>query len=65
MKNKEFEHLIGMNSEVARIELESEGLTMRAVYVNGVPRLLTQDIRNDRVNVSIKDGTIVDIDGIY
>jgi hypothetical protein len=66
MKHKEqFEYLIGMNSEVARIELESEKLDMRMVEHNGEPCLITMDIRSNRVNVAITDGTITAVHGVY
>jgi hypothetical protein len=60
MKNKtdQYSHIIGMNSEVARIELESEGSIMRMAKHNGEDCILTQDIMPHRVNVAIDHGTI-------
>jgi hypothetical protein len=64
MKNREFEHLVGMNTEVARIELQSEGLVLRVSVLNGQHQELKMDYRDNRVNVIVEHGTITGIDGI-
>jgi hypothetical protein len=65
MKAAEFEYLIESNPEVARIELESQGLVLRVVSTNGEPHILTQEINSNRVNVSVVDNVISSIEGIY
>ena len=64
MKIAEFEYLIGSNPEVARIELESQGLELRVVSIDGVGLPGTMDCNNKRVNVFVVDGAISSIYGI-
>jgi hypothetical protein len=65
MKKEEFEYLIESNPEVARIELESQGLKLRVIRIDGQGCMITQDIRKDRINVAVVDGAISEIEGIY
>lgn len=41
------------------------GYSLRVVEVDGHSLPITEDLRTDRVNLTLKDDVIVKIDGIY
>ncbi len=49
------EDLFDKTEEEARKMVTDDGLRFRVVWKNGQPRLITHDVRLDRMNVAIGD----------
>lgn len=62
--NKDFKHIVGKTLKEAKELLSLEGMTIRAVSVDGKPCTVTRDARSNRLNVSVKKDKIVIINGI-
>jgi hypothetical protein len=54
--------IIGMTVPQAEHTLQKRGLTLRMIMEDGIPFMLTQDFRPDRMNVEVKNGKVVRID---
>ena len=44
---------------------EQRGCRLRVVRIDGVPQAVTEDLSYSRVNVIVRKGLVVGIDGIY
>jgi hypothetical protein len=56
--------LAGMTVDQATVLAGQKGWSIRVSTLDGVPQAVTDDYRPDRVNVSVKDGMVFDIDFI-
>ncbi len=61
MGTEEFDvkRLVGLQKNEAVLRIEAEGLFCRIRSEDGVARIGTCDIRNDRVNLTIERNTVV------
>ncbi len=57
--------IVGEPYAQAREAAQAQGCDVRAVVKDGKPLAVTQDFRPDRVDVAVRDGDVVRIDGIY
>ena len=56
--------LVGLREDAARAAAERGGCTLRVIERDGEPLAYTQEYRDDRVNVRVRAGVVVAIDGI-
>lgn len=57
--------LVGMRLPEAEARAEAAGCSVRVVVEDGEPLAVTQDFSPFRINVAIRTGTVVEIDGLY
>ncbi len=57
--------IVGEPYAQARKAALAQGCDVRAVVKDGKPLAVTQDFRPDRIDVVVRDGDVVRIDGIY
>lgn len=55
----------GLDLEAASAVAEARGCTLRVVRIDGVDQVVTEDFSLSRVNVIVRRGLVVGIDGIY
>ncbi|MGL5718566.1 MAG: hypothetical protein ACRCX2_36515 [Paraclostridium sp.] len=58
--NKYLEKLLGMSEEQASEKIKSDGFIHRTVKRDGEDFLVTQDIREDRVNLTISNNKVIE-----
>jgi hypothetical protein len=51
---------IGMNPLAAAVMAEAYGVLFRVVEIDGVPQTVTEDLREGRINASLKNGVITE-----
>lgn len=56
----EAEGVIGMTVDEAEAGLADAGMVLRIFWVDGEDQILTEDYREDRVNVAVEDGKIIE-----
>jgi len=61
---KSYNHLIGLEVEQAKVELEKEGKILRVDTKDGVPLVGTCDMKANRLNVAITKGIITSVSGL-
>lgn len=49
---------VGMLVDSAEVYVEQFGLRYRTVHIDGAARVITQDMRNDRVNFHVVNGKV-------
>lgn len=59
------DRLIGMEVHDAADLAAHYNYSIRAVVMDGKPTIITLELRNNRINVGIKDGIITSILGTY
>ena len=64
MKAEEFKNIVGLNVEAAREKLESQGMKLRVMKLDGERCLGTCDVNPQRVNVEVQDEKIADVRSI-
>ncbi len=52
---------VGMTLEEAEEAAKDAGLTLRVAEEDGCPKLLTKDLRTDRVNVVVENGKVTSV----
>lgn len=54
--------IVGMDCQAAKQALEEAGYALRVIRENGSHKIVTMDYRPERVNVSIDDGIITNVE---
>jgi predicted RNA binding protein YcfA (HicA-like mRNA interferase family) len=54
--------IVGMDCQAAKKALEEDGYALRVIRENGFHKIVTMDYRPERVNVSIDDGIITNVE---
>ena len=52
---------LGLTLEVAKVKAKEEGITPRVVEVDGDSLMLTEDLKNNRINFRVKSNIIIDV----
>lgn len=56
--------LKGLTYEAAKALAKEHGYSVRARNVNGIPQVVTMDLRGDRINVAVQDDEVVQVYGV-
>jgi hypothetical protein len=59
----DFDKYIGLTLDELADLLEKEGKRVRAVSVDGFPCIVTRDYRKERLNVNLKKGLVISVNG--
>lgn len=57
---RQLKSFLGMSEEAAKIAITDLGFRVRVVMRDGSPFMVTQDLRMDRVNLTIADGIVTE-----
>jgi hypothetical protein len=52
---------VGMTLEVATVKAKENGFSSRVVEVDGKSLMITEDLKNNRINFRVKGGVVTDV----